>query len=799
MKKILLASRFIFKRKGFAFINIFGLALGITACLLITLYVKYHKSYDLQAPYPERTYRVTYQRWAEGGDRVEFASASPTIGPAMKERFPEVEKFARAFKQGGVFTYQDQVFEEEMAFYGESNLFEILGFEMIKGNPNSCLDLPNQIVLSQTIAYKYFGNENPLGKTMVWNGRHNLEVTGVYKDCPPNIHFKPTLFVSMATWEKRTPQLFQQGWYNSGFYTYVRLQEGTFQNKIDNRIEEFIENEFGETLREYNMWLSFRLQPITDIHLTSKYMHEIETNNDKTSIALLEIVAWFILIIAWVNFFNLSTISSLKRMKEIGIRKVNGATRKDLITQMLSESAIINLAALLLALTLLELSYPFFANIAGLPQDLTYINQPWFYFFIIVAFMIGTLSAGVYAVSGIRGNSLSATLRGMATKSKKGQFLKKTLVTIQFAIAIALITATISVYYQFQQLQSKDLGFNLHNMLVIKVPKVGNETLHGKYWVFHDMVKDLPFINGAAYSSVIPGKPNMFNRGGIYRYGEEVTNGKNMRLTEVDAQFTNVYDINLVAGEGFTGNPAEDANNVMLNLKGALWLGFKSAEDAVGEQVVLEGIPKKVVGVLVDFNQLSPKEEIEPQIFRYPQRFQGYFTLKIEENFSKESISSIEKIYSSVFPGNPFDFFFLDSYYNSQFKDDKRFGMVFALFSILSIVITVLGLLGLSAYTAQQRKREIGIRKVLGAKVTSIVQLLFYDYLILWALSSAVAIPIAWHFLNQWLNNYANKITPTWWIFTIPMLTVLLVAMVTILAQSLKAAYINPVESIKEE
>jgi len=336
-------------------------------------------------------------------------------------------------------------------------------------------------------------------------------------------------------------------------------------------------------------------------------------------------------------------------------------------------------------------------------------------------------------------------------------------------------------------------------MLIVKVPKVGDESLHGKYWVFNDMVKDLPFIKGAAYSSVIPGKPNMFNRGGIHRYGEEATNGKNMRLTEVDAQFTNVYNINLLAGEGFTGNPTEDANNVMLNLKGALWLGFKSAEDAVGEQIVLEGTPKKVVGVLVNFNQLSPKEEIEPQIFRYPQRFQGYFTLKIGENYLKESIGSIEKIYSSVFPGNPFNFFFLDNYYNSQFKDDKRFGMVFALFSILSIAITVLGLLGLSAYTAQQRKREIGIRKVLGAKVSSIVQLLFYDYLILWALSSAVAIPITWYFLNQWLNNYANRITPTWWIFTVPMLMVLLVAMVTIFAQSLKTAYINPVESIKEE
>ncbi len=547
------------------------------------------------------------------------------------------------------------------------------------------------------------------------------------------------------------------------------------------------------------MWLSFQLQPLTDIHLTSKFMHEIEANNDNNSITLLEIVAWFILIIAWVNFFNLSTISSLKRMKEIGIRKVNGATRRDLITQMLLESAIINLSAIFLGTTLLELSYSSFANIAGLPQNLSYLNQTWFYVFILVAFVIGTLSAGIYTVTGIRGNSLSATLRGMAAKSKKGQFLKKALVAIQFAIAIALITATISVYHQFQLMQSKDLGFNLDNMMVIKVPMVGDEALHGKYRVFQDMVDDLPIIQGATYSSVIPGKPNMFNRGGIYRHGDEATNGKNMRLTEVDAQFPDVYNIKMLAGEGFTGNPAEDANNVMLNLKGAHWLGFESAEKAIGEQVVLEGTPRKVVGVLFDFNQLSPKEDIEPQIFRYPQRFQGYFTLKISDGKTKQAIKSIEKVYTSIFPGNPFDFFFLDNYYETQYKDDKRFGMVFALFSLLSISITVLGLLGLSAYTAQQRKREIGIRKVLGAKVSSIVRLLFYDYVVLLILSSSIAIPTVWYFLNQWLNSYANRITPTLWIFTIPMLTVFVVTLFTVVSQSLKTAYMNPVESIKEE
>jgi putative ABC transport system permease protein len=373
------------------------------------------------------------------------------------------------------------------------------------------------------------------------------------------------------------------------------------------------------------------------------------------------------------------------------------------------------------------------------------------------------------------------------------------LVTFQFAIAIALLAGTIGVYKQFNHMQNQNLGFKLDNMLVVKVPMVGDSTLQNRFWVFEENVRQIPSVVGVTYSSIIPGKPNMFNRGGIHRYGDDPNNGKNMRLTEVDSYYPSVYEINLVSGNGFTGNAKEDANSVMLNLRGAEWLDYKSPEEAIGTQIMLEGRPKTVVGILVDFKQLSPKEEIEPQIFRFPERYQGFFTVKLNPVSNEQTLSRVKQTYNEIFPGNPFDYFYLDEFYKNQYKHDKRFGMVFFLFSLLSMVITVLGLLGLSAYSAEQRKREIGIRKVLGATPKSILQLLFRDYLSLWFIAGALSVPVVWNLLNEWLTGFATRIETTWVIFIPPLIVVLIISIATVFSQSLKAAAMNPVESIKQE
>lgn len=793
------AFRFIFKRKGFAAINILGLSIGITACLLISWYVRYHNGYDNQIPDSDQVYRVLYQRWSESGDRVRFASASPTIGSAIKQNFPEIEDFGRAYKIEGVFFNHEIFFEESGAFYGETALLKILGFELVRGNIETCLDAPRKVAISESVARKYFGETNPIGKSLNYNKTTELEVTAVFKDRPSDLHFKPNIIISLATWIDINPKIFTEGWFYSGFYTYVKLKKGADPKVIDKKIDKFIDKELGEVLKQNKMGMGFELQPVLDIHLTSHFMHEIEVNGDKTSIRLLKIIAWFILIIAWVNFFNLTTISSIKRVKEIGIRKVNGASRAKLLKQFLFESALINTIAVSFALLFLELSKSMFANLAGLPVHENILFEKWFLLTIALVFIVGTLSAGIYTVSGIASSTIVNVLKGATVGISRKSTLKKWLVTFQFTIALALIAGTIGVYKQYKFIKQHDLGFTKDNMLVVKSPVVGDTSLIRKLWVFEQEVKNSTKVSGITFSSVIPGKPNIYNRGGIYRKGDDPVNSKNYRITEADSHFIDAFGLRIVSGSGFTGNASFDKNLVVLNRNAAHLMGFELIDDAIGKEIVMENNNYKISGIVEDFYQLSPKEPIEPQIFRYPRRFQGYFTINYGDSEVEKIVPLIKDKYIVLFPNNPFEYFYLNQFYDRQFQYEKRFGSVFAVFSVLSMFITVLGLLGLSAYTAEMRKKEIGVRNVLGASTASVLKMLYQEYFLLLTIASLVSLPVVGYFLNKWLNSFALKMNISAWIFILPVIVVTLLSVATIGFQSIKVAVQNPAKTIKYE
>ena len=798
---IRLAFRNLRNKAGFYAINIAGLAIGIAACLMITHYVRFHRSYDTYQEDSHRIYRINYSRWTLDGDedKVEFASATPIIGKALLENIPEIEMQGQAFRQEGIFSYDDKFFEESRAFYAESDLLKLLGIKMKEGMKDKILDEPGTLILSESTARKYFGDQPAIGKTMYYNKNQLYEVVGIFSDIPPNSHFKADMFLSIETWKQQNPNLFQTGYIYSGFYNYIKLREGTDPEEVNRKAAEYVEREYGETLAANRINMGFKLQPLEDIHLHSHYMHELELNGNASSIAILEIIAWFILIIAWVNFFNLSTITSMRRLREICIRKVNGAARKQLITQLLSESALVNLFAILVALILFESISPYFFNFADLPLDVPVWNQPWVIIFLIFAFIAGTFSAGIYSITGIPASKISELIKGGSYNIAGKRNMRKILVTAQFIIAIGLIASTTVIFRQYQLISQSPLGFKLNDMLVINAPLMNDSVSFNRFNVMKKEIQQIPEFNGATFTSVIPGKPNMYNRGGVYIYGEEPTTGKNYRITEADENFAGVYNIKLIAGEDFTGYPDIDRERILLNETAAKFMGFSPFEEALGKRIVLEREILTIAGIIDDFHQLSPKEKIEPQIFRIPRRHRGYLTIDINGAPPETAINKMENLYRSVFPANPFAYFFLDNYYNAQNLGEKRFIIVLALFSLLVIIITILGLMGLSAYTVEQKRKEIGIRKVLGAKKTDIFRSLFKDYILLWIAGGLIAIPLAYYLMDNWLNTFALRIQPGYLFFIFPVIIVILITLLTVFVQSSRVLHMNPSESIKAE
>lgn len=787
------------KQPGFYFTNVFSLAIGIAACLMIVGYVRYHRSFDQQSPDYENTYRIQYSRWGENDDRVEFASASPTIGPAIKSQFPEALSYARAYKTEGVFFYNDKYFKEEKVFRSESPIFDLLGIRVINGNKSDCLDDPSSVAISASTARKYFGNENPVGKVISYNKKENLVVKAVFEDLPDNMHMKADIFTSLQAWIQKEPQMFTDGWFYSGFFTYVKFRPGTDPQKINKGIADYLDREFGKDLKEYEMGMSYKLQPLADIHLTSHYMHELEPNGNKTSIDMLSIVGWFVLIIAWVNFFNLTTIAAIRKQKEIAIRKTNGARRSQLLSQLLVWSASVNLLAVIFALVMFDMINPAFCRFTGIPYNASVWFDGWFYGIIAIAFVAGTLSAGIYSSTGVYSAAIVKVLKGEKAKSRSGLLMKKGLVTMQFAIGIALIAATVGVYLQYRYVTNKKPGFTIDNIITVNAPLVGDSTLPTRYKTFTDKVRNIPGIQGCAFSSVIPGQSNMFNRGGIYQQGTDEKDSKNYRVTETGSGFFDTYKIRFIAGEGFAGNPAIDRNKVVINAYASATLGFKKPQDAVGRTIMMEGRPFEVSGVVIDFHQRSAKEAIEPQIFRYPQRLQGKFSINAGLIDQSDLIGQVKRIYDEVFPNNPYTAGLLKDYYGLQFEQEKQYTVVYILFSLLVIFITILGLVGLSAYTAEQRKKELGIRKTLGASEGWLFFLVFRDYIILCLLAAIIALPLFHYEYLDWLANFAMHIDPQWWLYLLPIVIVLGISMITVWIQSSKIINTNPVDNLKYE
>jgi putative ABC transport system permease protein len=788
----------------FSSIAILGLAVGMAAFLLILHYVNFEKSYDRFHKDSERIYRLRYERTSEEGQKVQFASCCPPAADVIRGVYPEVEEIARIFRYRAVVSpkNQDIQFTEERMYFMESEFFNILDFALIDGDPIQGIRKANNAFMSRSTAKKYFGDNAPVGQTFTVDGKVDYVLTGIFEDIPPNSHLKFDIVLSYQNLLSIYSSEVLQSWGHTGFFTYIRLRPDVDPASFEKKMVNLVETHAGEMMRFYKVAIELKMQPLTDIHLTSHFMQEYEINGNRASVNILLIVAFFILLIAWINDVNLSTSRSLTRAKEVGLRKVVGASRSQVIAQFLFETSIIYALAMIITFFLVIEFLPLFNRITGTPLKDGFWTLTGFWLPLVVLFIGGILLSGSYPVVALSAYKPAVVLRGILRSAPEGMNLRKSLVVFQFVMAIVLITATFSIDHQIDFMKNQELGFDMEQVLVVNTPRVRYEAFKESFPTFkEELLRQFP-IEKICVVTEVPGRQIIWDNGGIHRAGADKTQGKNYQIVGVDYDFVDVFDLNILLGRNFSREFPADKNALILNETAVKWMGFGSNEDALGKEVDYWGELYPIIGVLADYHQQSLKESFEPHIYRlfpYGRPPWGKFAMKIRGQDIRETTQSIERFYSKFFPGNPFEFFFLDDYFNQQYRSDELLGRVIRVFSFLAILVTCLGIFGMSAFLAIQRTKEIGIRKVLGASTSSIFSLLLKEFILLISVSLFIAWPLAFWGIKQWLNTFANRMPWTLFIFVGPIVIVFVITTATVSSNILKAAFANPVDSIKHE
>jgi len=796
-----IAFRNLQKTKMFSLINICGLAIGMAAFLLILHYVHFEKSYDKFHESSERIYRLRYERTDSKGDAVRFASCCPPAAARIRGKYPEVEKIGRMLHYSAIVSFDNIKFREERMYFAEPEVFEVLKFKFSQGDPLTGLKEPYKTFMSHATAQKYFGDLNPIGKTISVDKKNDYQVVGIFEDIPQNSHLKFDILLPWKNLESIFGPEYYEEWGHTGSYTYLLAKPGTDPQAFEKELQPLIKSECP-WLKDYNMTIDLILQPITDIHLTSHFMQEYEANGDRDSVNFLFIVAIFIILMAWINYVNLSTARSLDRAKEVGLRKVVGASRFQLVVQFFLETMAINLISILIAMGLVKISLPLFSQISGVPYEYGIWTQSWFWFAITIMFLAGVFLSGLYPVAAMSSFKPVTVLRGKLGKSAKGINLRKSLVVSQFAVAIILLTATLTVFQQISFMRNQDLGFNMEQILVIRAPRVRDNAYPSKFDSFKETLLQRADVAKICHVTEVPGRQIYWDNGGIMKAGEDINQGKNYQIVGIDYDFAELFDLKFVAGRNFSREFPADKDALIFNETAVQWMGFENAASAVGHQVDYWQKIYTIVGVLKDYHQQSLKKAFEPHIYRflpYGRDVRGMIAIKMNIKNVKETVAAVKQNYDKFFPGNPVDYFFLDDYYNQQYQSDQQFGRIFSLFSILAIIITVLGILGLSSFSATQRTKEIGIRKVLGASVSKILLLLSRDFLILIGVAFAISLLPTILGINKWLESFANRMSLSGWLFVAPLAVVFMITLLTISSHAIKAALANPVESLRYE
>ena len=805
-----IAFRNLAKYKFISFINLFGLTIGLTCCLLILSYILHEISYDRYNSKADRIYRVTRSfNNKEGIVSLHLGAVSPPFGPLLLNDFPDIQKMTRMLPIGNQpVRYEDKIFNEKDIFFADNNLFSVFDVKLTEGDRNNPLSDPYCVVMTREVARKYFGDQDPIGKVIRLNNQSNYKVTGIFDPLPSNSHFHPQFMLSFNTLKDSAiygERNLATNWGNNSFFTYFLLPEHYPVDKMQAQFPAFIDRHMPTSKRnptlKQSQFTKLFLQPLTDIHLRSHLDEEIEQNSDISRVYIFGAIALFILLIACINYMNLSTARSTLRAKEIGIRKVSGAQRQELIAQFLSESILIAWMAILLAAAIAWLTMPWLNTITGLNLSITSLLT-WKVILplLLTPFLVGILS-GIYPAIFMSSFQPVIVLKGLFKAGGSTVSFRKVLVVAQFAISIVLIISTAIVFQQLNYMQNASLGFNKEHIITLDY----NSGLDNNYESFRTTLLQDPHILQATLSSRIPSGRLLDEQGASTESGDSLRPvSADIKYLAVDHDFLKTYGIPLAAGRDFSRDYGTDSTSFLLNVAATQALGIKTPDEMVGKNFGYGSIKGKVVGVIRNFNFESMHQAIVPLIMvmgstSQPSNTYNELSIKIAGENITSSLDHLQKTWKHYLPTVPFEYTFLDERFDKLYRAEQRQGTLFTAFSGIAIFIACLGLFGLSAFTITQRIKEIGVRKVLGASTGSIVQLLSVDFLKLVAIAALIAFPVAWYVMHNWLKDFAYRVPIQWWVFLIAGILAAGVALITISFQAVRAAMANPVKSLRSE
>ncbi len=772
------------------------------AFMLILEYVAFEWSYNRDFSKADRIYRVLVT------DEETSFNLPPGYGPVMEQQFPGIKTSLRILSNmgDGVFNVETEekelVFRENNTAYVDPTFIQYFDLNITAGDAD--LSIPQGALISSSTARKYFGDLNAVGQQITANNQFAplpYTVTGVYEDIPANSDINYDLLLSVQTLTTSANRdgndwADPDGLENGFSYIFLELEDPAKVDEVTGQIKDWLTELYPyQTMR-------IDLQPLEDLHLGDGLNDPLPTYGSRLFVLFLFLVAILIMVIAWVNYINLSTAQALERAKSVGIRKVVGATRLQLIGQYLTETFLLTLISISVAVIMVTLLQSRFNTIVNLPLNFSVFLESYYVWIGTMIVLVGALLSGSYVAFVLTGFKPVQTLAGQFSNSPRGLILRKSLVVLQFAISIAFIAGTVLLFEQLSFLNTQNIGMKIEQRIAIIGAEVKGENYGLQKQSFRDQLKALPYVKNYTETGNLMGKGYNFSQGGVTRLNPKPGDEDiNYRMFMIDENYTDTYDMKILAGRSFTTNEAVngwDTHKVMLNEKALKSLGFNSPEEAVGESIQWYGRKDEVVGVINDYNHQSLRTPIEPTVF-LPSRNSGFYTLQMDTEDLQNKLTQIETIYKSAFPGNPFEYEFLDEVFAKLYTAEEQLSRIFTMASLLAIFISVLGLFGLVTFIARQKTKEIGIRKVLGASVGSIVGLLSKEFLGLIVIALMIATPLAWYFMDQWLDNFAYHVNIQWWFFALAGLLTVFIALTAVSFQSIKAALANPVDSLRQE